>query len=245
MEAGANVNAADEEGLLPLDLARSGVVIEYLQGRGARKSGKQVVLTATSKKGPPRFFGGERKFYRAAWLMDLSRSMEPFSRSLRLDVLISLSRMRDYDNSVLLPLGQEDRFSFPAVGLTPVTKENREKAGAFLESLKTGGQARLEPALREAWQRIQVPKRTYGSPCIRILSNAKFTDGPQALLALRELTQRRPDGPRQNVVLHTYVYGRQSAFARMIMRQLAQEGGGQYRIVDLNDAMLPPPRTPI
>lgn len=185
-----------------------------------------------------RFFGQGGNALHIVFVIDRSGSMVDTFDYVRQEMLMSISRLRPpQDFHVILFASDEGRkyeddapavLENPPKKLVPADFEQKEKAAEFLSTVHPGGRTNPIPALRRAFAVLRASNVLPGK-LIYLLTDGVFSDNETVLRAIRE------ENSGSKVLINTYLYDFRAPTAVSVMRQIADESGGRYRYVPVNE----------
>ena len=184
------------------------------------------------------FFGQGGNAHHIVFVIDRSGSMLDTFDYVRQEMLMSISRLRPpQDFHVILFASDKQldkRIDAPAVlenppkKLVPAEYEQKEKVAEFLTTVVPEGHTNPIPALRRAFAVLKQANARPGK-LIYLLTDGEFPDNEAVLRAIREAN------PGSKVFINTYLYDFRAPTAVSVMKQIADESGGLYRYVPVNE----------
>lgn len=204
-------------------------------GGGAPSGGELAVfgLTAGGSGAGPRsnFFGSGGNAYNIVYVVDRSGSMLDSMDLVRRELLRSVSELADTQSFHIVFLGEGTPLENPPRRLVPATRENKLEAAQYLKTIQAQGSTQSIPALRRAFEVLDNADKSKKGKLIYVLSDGEFKDNydKRVLTLMAELNKSK------DVLVNTVLYQYKAPVAEEFFKTLAQQNGGIYKYVGLDE----------
>lgn len=170
-----------------------------------------------------RFFGTGDTAHQVVFVIDCSGSMIPVFDEVRREVLVSISHLRqDQSFHVILFAGGNAYPNGPGK-LVPPTREFKLQTADFLGEAMPLMSSDPLPAMEAAFAALM--QAGTGQKLIYLLTDGVFPDNEKAIQTIRKLN------PNKRVAINTYLYSDAEGAAADVMRRIALENRGQFKII--------------
>ena len=177
--------------------------------------------------------GGGRGAYHIVFVIDRSGSMTSNMDEVRLQMQLSVSRLRPVQDFHVILFAEDKAMENPPRRLVSATPENKIGLVQFLEGVRAAGQTTALPALKRAFAVLKRADPRRKGKLIYLLTDGVFAglgggsrykglSGNQAVV--QWLRDNNTDG---QVHINTYLYGRDEE-AIKVMTSIAKENGGVF-----------------
>lgn len=170
-----------------------------------------------------RFFSLPGRPYHVVYVVDCSGSMLGCFDVVRREVLASIARLKA--NQQFQVIGFGGRVVEPeAAKLVEASQANKIKAAEFTQAIQPQGTSDPTAAIERAFEVLAGASRKPGK-ILYLLSDSDFADNDEVLAAVRRLNEK------SGVVISTVQFGRRSTDAGSVLKTIAQENDGKYRVI--------------
>lgn len=170
------------------------------------------------------------------YVVEFNGAMIEFADVLRLNLILALSKLKpDQRFNIVLLCGAAVR-QFRRHGLVSATRENREDAVEFLDSIHVTGMPKWPSALREAFRLIAEGRKGNSPALLQVACDGGLSPSNKEALALVAKLNRG-----RHVRINTYWYFSSNAkvwrdaAGEQALKQMAAEHGGTFTAVDFAD----------
>jgi hypothetical protein len=170
-----------------------------------------------------RFFGVGSPADQVVFVIDCSGSMLESFDEVRREVLVSISRLRDDQGFHVILFAGGKAHPGPLGGLAPPTRANKLRTADFLAEALPRMSSDPLPALEAAFEAMEAAPA--GQKLIYLLTDGVFPDNEKVLQTLRRLNRHG------DVAMNTYLYTEREGPAAAVMKRIALENRGQFKII--------------
>ncbi len=179
------------------------------------------------------FFGtpagdGGQPVQNVVYVVDCSGSMHDTFDVVVREIIVSIGRLDRTKSFHVLFFRSGEPLENPPKRLMPATAENKRDLVDFLQTVIPAGQTDAVPALRRGLQ-VAHGGKTGERSVVYFLTDGAFPDNGAVLRVLAE------HNPRRDVIVHTFLFQYRAEHAVAIMQRIAQENGGAFKYVSLDE----------
>lgn len=169
--------------------------------------------------------------HHVVYVVDCSGSMLGSFDLVRSTVTRSIGRLHVNQQFRLISFGGQS-FEPETQQLVWATRRNKIKAAEFIWDVQPQGASDPIPALERAFKALSQTSRKPRKPrkVVYLITDGDFFDSEKVLATIRSLNEKK------DVVIFTFQCGHRSSDAEKVLKAIAQENDGKYRLVGLGQA---------
>ena len=174
------------------------------------------------------FRGKPGKPYHVVYVVDCSGSMLGSFDLVRSTVHNSIATLHENQQFRVISFGGQS-FEPETQQLVRASNENKIKAAEFIRDVQPQGASDPIPALERAFKALSQASRKPGK-IVYLITDGDFSDSEKVLATIRSLNEKK------DVAVFAVQCGRRSSDAEKVLKAIAQENDGKYRLVGLGQA---------
>jgi hypothetical protein len=201
---------------------------------GGSDAGGNLAMPSAGGGGDPGFFGrrsGGISVRHVVYVIDRSGSMLDTFDNLRAELVTSISHLKPNQEFHIIFFSQGPAIENPPGRLIQASDEQKASAVEFLSTVTASSKTDPLPALRRAFDVLdKAALDETGKPdkLIYLLTDGVFPDNGAVFQLLHERNARK------NVHISTFNYGSRSPVAIQVLKQIAEDYGGNYTYLDMD-----------
>jgi hypothetical protein len=216
------------------DAGKTDKPLDIIGGGGNSGGGRSMGMgTAGSGGGAKgKFFGTGGNAHNIVYVIDRSGSMTRTFESVKMEMLRSIGKLKDTQSFHIILFADGSPLEPRNRNLKRATYENKMSANEFLDPIRASGQTSPVAAINRAFAVLSQARRP--GRLIYLLTDAGFEDyTPDVLKAILEKNASLKGNKK--VLINTFLYGNRPEEAVTVMKKIADENGGLYRYVPMDE----------
>jgi len=170
--------------------------------------------------------------YHVVYVIDRSGSMVDTFEQVRQELAISIGELQEIQDFHVILFAEGPPIEYGPKRLVPAAARHKEGVATFLEGVRAETDAKIggtDPtlALMRAFGVLQGAGK--GGKLIYLLTDGEFNNNEMVLAAIRQWNASK------SIHINTFLYGRRPPEAERVMKQIADENGGRYKYVSLDE----------
>ncbi len=180
--------------------------------------------------GPRAGFGGTGgNAHHIVYLIDRSGSMFDTFDAVKKEIVESVMNLTPVQDFHVIMFAEGEPLEKKPMALTPPTERYKISLAEFLMSVKAENTTNPVKAINRAFDVLAKADRKPGK-IIYMLTDGAFPNNEEVLSTIRTRNSKKRD-----VLINTFLYGWRPPIAEKVMTQIANENGGKYRYVSLDE----------
>jgi len=210
---------------------------------GARGGAADLGLTNSDAAGGPqsRFFGSGGNAYHIVYVVDRSGSMAPTFQDVQQEMVKSIAKLQPVQDFTVIFFSDGKYIEGPQKRLVSAEMTNKLAATKFLKEITAQSSTMVLPALKRAFQLLKYADPRWPGRLIYLLSDGDFAgisggstynglSGNEAVV--QWLRDNNPKEEAKGLVhVNTFLYLNKDAEPIKVMKTIAKENGGRFKLI--------------